>query len=102
LKYDGEPFDPGDVAARARAIVEDRSLDPRVTEEEAREIAYHYIRIHLNDKARPIRFQRAPANGHGEPVWEIEVVDRKSGARLGELILGQETGSTHEWRRVQA
>jgi 2-oxoglutarate ferredoxin oxidoreductase subunit alpha len=102
LKYDGEPFDPGDVAARARAIVEGRPHDPRVTEEEAREIAYHYIRIHLNDKGRPVRFERSPANGHGEPVWQIDVVDRKSGAALGELILGQETGATHAWHAAGA
>jgi 2-oxoglutarate ferredoxin oxidoreductase subunit alpha len=102
LKYDGEPFDPGDVAARARAIVEGRPLDPLVTEEEAREIAYHYIRIHLGDKGRPVHFQRSPLNGHGEPVWQIAVVDRKSGSPMGELILGQETGSTREWRAAGA
>jgi 2-oxoglutarate ferredoxin oxidoreductase subunit alpha len=102
LKYDGEPFDPGDVAARARAIVEGQALDPLVTEDEAREIAYHYIRIHLGDKGRPVRFQRSPKNGRGEPVWQIEVVDRKSGTPLGELVLGQETGSTREWRAAGA
>jgi 2-oxoglutarate ferredoxin oxidoreductase subunit alpha len=98
LRYDGEPFDPGEVAARARAIVESRSGDLRVTEDEAREIAYHYIRIHLADKARPIRLTPTPANGYGEPLWEIEVADRKSGQPVGKLLLGQETGSTHEWQ----
>jgi 2-oxoglutarate/2-oxoacid ferredoxin oxidoreductase subunit alpha len=102
LRYDGEPFNPGEVAARVRAVLGDRPVDPRVTEDEAREIAYHYIRIHLNDKARPIRFERAPANGFGEPVWQIEVVDRKTGSRLGDLLLGQETGSTHAWRPQHA
>jgi 2-oxoglutarate ferredoxin oxidoreductase subunit alpha len=97
LRYDGEPFDPSDVAARARAIVEGRRKDLRVTEEEAREIAYHYIRIHLGDKARPVRLTPLAADGYGEPLWEIEVADRKRGQSLGKLLLGQETGSTHAW-----
>lgn len=98
LKYDGEPFDPGDVAARAQAIIEGRTTDRRVTEDEAREIAYHYIRIHLHDRARPVRLASVPANGHGEPLWEIDLADRKSGQPVGKLLLGQETGSTHEWQ----
>jgi 2-oxoglutarate ferredoxin oxidoreductase subunit alpha len=98
LRYDGEPFDPSDVAERARAIVEGRPLDGQVTENEAREIAYHYIRIHLGDKARPIRFTSVPTNGYGEPVWEIEVADRKSGQSIGRLLLGRDTGSTHDWQ----
>jgi 2-oxoglutarate ferredoxin oxidoreductase subunit alpha len=98
LKYDGEPFDPRHVSEQAKAIIEGREQDRRVTPVEAREIAYHYIRIHLGDKARPIRFEEVPADGYPEPLWRIEVADRKSGAPLGELLLGQETGSTHEWR----
>jgi 2-oxoglutarate ferredoxin oxidoreductase subunit alpha len=98
LKYDGEPFDPMHVVAEARAMIQGRALDGRVTEDEAREIAYHYIRIHLGDKARPICLTPTPANGYGEPLWEIEVADRKSGQPLGKLVLGQETGSTHEWQ----
>ena len=98
LKYDGEPFDPKEVVEQAQAIVESRALDRRVTEDEAREIAYHYIRIHLGDKARPVRFERTSADGHPEPLWQIELADRKSGAPVGELLLGQETGSTYEWR----
>jgi 2-oxoglutarate ferredoxin oxidoreductase subunit alpha len=105
LKYNGEPFDPGEVAARARAILEGRPVDLRVTEEEAREIAYHYIRIHLGDKGRPVTFATAPADagthaerGCGEPLWQIAVADRKSGAPLGTLTMGQETGSIHAWQ----
>jgi pyruvate/2-oxoacid:ferredoxin oxidoreductase alpha subunit len=98
LRYDGEPFDPGEVAARARAIVEGQAHDRQVTEAEAREFAYHFIRIHLHDRARPVQLASVPANGHGEPVWEIDLADRKSGQPVGKLLLGQETGSTHEWR----
>jgi 2-oxoglutarate ferredoxin oxidoreductase subunit alpha len=98
LKYDGEPFDPADVVRRAKAVIEGRVTEGRVTEDEAREIAYHYIRIHLGDKARPIRLTSLPTNGYGEPVWEIAVADRKSGQSIGTLLLGQETGSTHAWQ----
>jgi 2-oxoglutarate/2-oxoacid ferredoxin oxidoreductase subunit alpha len=110
LRYDGEPFDPGEVAQRAKAILAGQpvgsgqganrwlSADLRVSEAEAREMAYHYIRIHLGDKARPVRFTPAPANGYGEPVWQIDIADRKSGQPVGELMIGQETGSMHEWR----
>ena len=98
LRYDGEPFDPREVAEKAEAMMGSRPINLRVTENEAREIAYHYIRIHLGDKARPIRMTSVPANGHGEPLWEIEVADRKSGQPLGKLLLGQETGSTHDWQ----
>jgi len=97
LKYDGEPLDPHQVAEQAKAIVEGRPRDGRVTLGEAREIAYHYIRIHLGDKARPVRFDEVAADGYGEPLWEIEVAERKSGAPLGQLLLGQETGATHAW-----
>ena len=98
LRYDGEPFDPKEVADKARAMIDSQPASLRVTENEAREIAYHYIRIHLADKARPIRMTSVSANGHGEPVWEIEVADRKSGQSIGTLFLGQETGSIHDWQ----
>ena len=97
LKYDGEPLDPGQVAEQAKAIVEGRPRDRRVTLGEAREIAYHYLRIHLGDKARPVRFDEVGSDGYGEPLWEIEVADRKSGNPLGQLLLGRETGATHAW-----
>ena len=70
-----------------------------MTEEEAREIAYHYIRIHLADKARPIRFTAAPANGYGEPLWEIELAERQKGQPMGDLLIGRTTGATYEHRK---
>ena len=48
-----------------------------------------YIRIHLADKARPIRFTAAPANGYGEPLWEIELAERQKGQPMGELLFGR-------------
>jgi 2-oxoglutarate ferredoxin oxidoreductase subunit alpha len=101
-RYDGEPFNPGEVAARAKDVIAGRPVDLRVTEDEAREIAYHYIRIHLGDKARPVRFETVPADGIAEPTWRIALEDRKSGQPLGELVMGQETGSTYDWRPLAA
>ena len=101
LKYDGEPFEPAQIAAQVRAIVagKPRSLD--VTEAEAREIAYHYVRVHLNDDVRPGKIQKAAANGHGEAIWNIEVVGRENGEKHGELQVGVETGSTYSWQPVR-
>lgn len=98
LRYDGEPFDPGEVAMRARRILEGVAEDPLVPEERAREMAYHYIRIHLGDRGRPVRFEPVAENGYHEPVWRIEVADRKAGRSMGHLFIGRETGSTYEWR----
>jgi len=70
-----------------------------VTEAEAREIAYHYIRIHLGDKARPVRFTQAPADGYGEPLWQIQLSERQKGQPLGELIIGRTTGATYVHRQ---
>ena len=101
LKYDGEPFEPRQIAAQVRAILEGqpRSLD--VTEAEAREIAYHYVRVHLNEEVRPGAIQKAAANGHGEAIWKIAVVGRENGEKHGELQVGVETGSTYSWQAVR-
>jgi hypothetical protein len=72
-----------------------------VTESEAREIAYHYVRVHLTDEVRPGKIQKAAANGHGEPIWKIEVVGRDNGEQHGELHVGVETGSTYSWQPVR-
>jgi 2-oxoglutarate ferredoxin oxidoreductase subunit alpha len=101
LKYDGEPFEPAQITAQVRAIVagQPRSLD--VTESEAREIAYHYVRVHLNDEFRPGRVQKAAGNGLGEAIWKIDVVTREDGEKRGELRVGVETGSTYSWQPVR-
>lgn len=97
LKYDGEPFEPHHIIEQVRAILEGapRSLD--VTPSEAREMAYHYIRTHLNEEVRPGRIEKASGDGYGEPVWRIEIVHRDSGEKHGELCVGVETGSTYSW-----
>jgi 2-oxoglutarate/2-oxoacid ferredoxin oxidoreductase subunit alpha len=101
LKYDGEPFEPAQIAARVRAILEGKPHSLDVTEAEAREIAYHYVRVHLSDDVRPGSIQKAAANGMGEATWKIEIVSREGGEKQGELRVGVETGSTYSWKPVQ-
>jgi hypothetical protein len=100
LKYDGEPFEPHHIAQQVVAILEGqpRSLD--VTMDEAREIAYHYIRVHLADKMRPARIEQVDGTDGGEPLWLIEVVGRERGEKEGELRVGKQTGSTFSWQPV--
>jgi 2-oxoglutarate ferredoxin oxidoreductase subunit alpha len=99
-RYDGEPFEPAWIAQRVRDLVEGRKVDLAVQEHEAREMAYHHIRIHMQDKARPRRIQRAAGNGYGEPVWAVELVSRADAAPEGMLIIGMDTGSNYGWHSV--
>jgi 2-oxoglutarate ferredoxin oxidoreductase subunit alpha len=101
LKYDGEPFEPGQIAAQVRAIIEGKPRSLDVTEAEAREIAYHYVRVHLKDEFRPGRVQKTAGNGLGEAIWKIDVVGRENGEKQGELRVGVETGSTYSWQPVR-
>lgn len=100
LKYDGEPFEPRHIVEQVQTILagQQRSLD--VTETEAREIAYHYLRVHLNQQVRPGRIEQQPTNGQGEPIWVVELVNRDSGQKHGELRVGVQTGSTYSWQPV--
>ena len=72
----------------------------RFEEHEAREMAYHHIRIHMHDKARPRRIVRAAGNGYGEPVWAVELVNRMDGKPEGLLVIGMDTGSMYGWHPV--
>jgi 2-oxoglutarate ferredoxin oxidoreductase subunit alpha len=94
-RYDGEPFEPTYIARRVTAFVEGRPVDLRVEEHEAREMAYHYIRIYMQEKTRPGRLKQVSANGYGEPVWEVELVGRADGKPEGTLIIGVDTGSIY-------
>ena len=100
LVYDGEPIEPKAITNRVVDILKGKSNDTRVTEKDAREIAYHYIRVHLRDKARPKNIVQVNQNGYGEPIWDLELVDRKTGGMYGKLAIGIETGSTHKWEPV--
>jgi 2-oxoglutarate ferredoxin oxidoreductase subunit alpha len=98
LKYDGEPMTPEYIARHVEGLVRGTPETRAVTEDDAREIAYHFIRIELADEGRPIRLEK---NGHAtydEPVWEVTIADRSEGEELGTLLIGVETGSTHLWQ----
>ena len=99
-RYDGEPFEPLFVANEVKRILAGRPLDLEVTEEDAREIAYHYIRTHLNLDVRPGRMERDAANGRHEAVWRVDLVTRNGGRRTGEMEIGVETGATYSYRSI--
>jgi len=98
LKYDGEPLEPGGIAAQVRAILKGQAHSLDVSQADAREIAYHYVRVYLGDEVRPGNIGKADGNGYGEPVWNVEIVNRETGARTGNLHVGVETGSTYSWQ----
>jgi 2-oxoglutarate ferredoxin oxidoreductase subunit alpha len=100
LKYDGEPFEPHHIVEQVQAILANRPRSTDVTLDEAREMAYHYIRVHLADKLRPARIESM--GGDDEPVWVVELVNRESGLKEGELRIGAETGSIHSWQPAKA
>jgi len=94
-RYDGEPFEPAYIVRRVKDFVAGKPVDLRVEDHEAREMAYHYIRIHLQEKARPGRLKRANGGKYGEPVWEVELVNRTDGKAEGTLVIGMDTGSMY-------
>jgi hypothetical protein len=95
LKYDGEPFEPHHIAEQVQTILAGQPRSLEVTLDEAREMAYHYIRVHLADKVRPAGIEQV--NGGDEPMWLVELVGRESGAQEGQLRIGAETGSIYSW-----
>jgi 2-oxoglutarate ferredoxin oxidoreductase subunit alpha len=100
-RYDGEPLDPDFVVARVRECVKGAARDLRVQEAEAREMAYHFIHIHLHDEARPARVVERAKGKHGEPVFEVELVSRKEKEPRGKLVIGRETGSLHSFEPTE-
>ena len=101
-RYDGEPFEPLFVVREVQRILAGKPLDLSVSEEDAREIAYHYIRVHLSAGVRPGSILREAANGRQEPVWRVELVSRSEGHRRGELEIGVESGATYSYQAVPA
>jgi 2-oxoglutarate/2-oxoacid ferredoxin oxidoreductase subunit alpha len=101
LKYDGEPFEPAQVTAQVRALLAGKKESLDVSESEAREIAYHYVRVYLGEEVRPSKITQADGNGRGEKIWKIQIVSRESGEDHGELQVGVSTGSTYSWQPVQ-
>jgi 2-oxoglutarate/2-oxoacid ferredoxin oxidoreductase subunit alpha len=100
LKYDCEPFEPHHIVDEVKAILEGRERSTDVTQDEARDMAYHYIRSRLTETLRPGNINQREANGFDEAVWDVEIVSRESGEKRGELLIGVETGSTYSWQPV--
>jgi 2-oxoglutarate ferredoxin oxidoreductase subunit alpha len=94
-RYDGEPFEPAYISTRVKSLLETGTLDLKVEEHEAREMAYHYIRIHMQDRTRPGRLRKVAAPEYGEPVWEVELVGRTTGKPEEVLVIGMDTGSMY-------
>jgi 2-oxoglutarate ferredoxin oxidoreductase subunit alpha len=98
-KYDGEPLEPLHIVEEVKEIVASKKKNLDVSEAEAKEIAYHYLRTHYQEKLRPVKLTREAANGHGEPVWNIEFAERVSGSKGATMKVGAVTGSTFSFEK---
>ena len=101
-RYDGEPFEPDWIVKKVTAFVSGIEEDLQVQESEAREIAYHFIRVNLRDRARPGSLEQNGENDYGEPTWEVAIEGRADRRPAGTLIIGMETGSIHAWQPATA
>ncbi len=97
-RYDGEPMEPVQVALQVKEILSGKKPQLSVTESEAREIAYHYLRTHYAEKLRPGKLSQSKPNGREEPVWKIELVERATGDKQAEMEVGVETGATYSYK----
>ena len=95
-RYDGEPFRPADLVARVTAALEG-TVDLRVTEDEAREMAYHFAEVKAGDKWRPGNLTKVENGAYDEPVWQVELIGRAELEPQGTLVIGMDTGSMHDW-----
>ena len=98
-KYDGEPLEPLHIVEEVKEIIASKKKNLDVSEAEAKEIAYHYLRTHYQEKLRPVKLVREAANGHGEPVWNIEFAERVSGTKGATMKVGAVTGSTFSFEK---
>lgn len=99
-KYDGEPLEPQWVVERVREILAGKRMDLNVSEEDARDIAYHYLRTHYAEKLRPTTIVMESKNGKGEAIWRVELTERASGKKAGEMTIGAESGATYSFDAV--
>jgi 2-oxoglutarate ferredoxin oxidoreductase subunit alpha len=102
LKYNGEPFTPGYISQAVQDILAGRPRSLDVSEAEAGQIAYHYIRVKLNNEARPVGFEQVSLPGYEEPLWQVAIAGRKEGEPRGTLLIGVQTGATYAWREAIA
>jgi len=62
-----------------------------------REMAYHYIRLHMQDQTRPGRVEPVSRAEYAEPLWDVEIIGRGDHKPRGNLLIGIETGSVYRW-----
>jgi TPP-dependent indolepyruvate ferredoxin oxidoreductase alpha subunit len=98
LKYVGEPFTPGYITRAVQDFLAGRPRSLEVSQDEARELAYHFIRVKLANEARPVAFEQASLPGYEEPVWRVTLAGRKEGEPRGILLIGVQTGATYAWQ----
>jgi pyruvate/2-oxoacid:ferredoxin oxidoreductase alpha subunit len=99
-KYDGEPIEPNWLIDRINEIINGKKVDLTVSQEDAKEIAYHYLRTHYAEKLRPVKAVLESKNGKGESIWRIELIERATGNKGGEISIGAETGATYSFDPV--
>ena len=75
-RYDGEPFEPAYITRRVQALLAGSPLDLKVEESEVREMAYHYIRLHMQNQTRPGRVEQVTRAEYDEPLWDVEIIGR--------------------------
>ena len=99
-KYDGEPLEPAFVVEHVKRILAGKALSLECTEEEAKDIGYHYLRTHALEKLRPSKLTKESGNGFGEQVWNIEFTERATGKTGARMLVGVSTGSTHSFEKL--
>ena len=99
-RYDGEPIEPLFVVQHVERILAGKELDLEVTEDEAKELAYHYIRTHAAEKLRPTTLVKEAANGYGEPTWNVELTERATGKPAAKMKVGASTGATYTFEKL--
>lgn len=98
-RYDGEPYTPAELAQEIKDKLAKKPSTLDVTEADAKEIAYHYLRTHNGEKLRPGKIVQESVNGHGEPTWYIELAERATGKKNGYMKVGLRTGATYTVER---
>jgi 2-oxoglutarate ferredoxin oxidoreductase subunit alpha len=98
-KYDGEPMEPMMIVEGVKEHIAKKAINLELSELEAKEIAYHYLRTHYAEKLRPTKVTRESANGHGEPVYNVELSERSTGNKGGTIRIGTMTGATYSFEK---
>jgi 2-oxoglutarate ferredoxin oxidoreductase subunit alpha len=99
-RYDGEPIEPLYVVQHVERILAGKAIDLEVTEDEAKELAYHYVRTHAAEKLRPTTLVKEATNGYGEPTWNVELTERATGKPAAKMKVGASTGATYSFEKL--